>query len=74
MRASMFDSCSFTHQFKLNFEETKHVAIGHFVSSGDISAGGHLRSLDCYPRGKREEDKGEYLSIFLQHESEYPRC
>ncbi|KAF8646570.1 hypothetical protein HU200_065794 [Digitaria exilis] len=24
----------FTHQFRLNFEETKHVPIGHFVNSG----------------------------------------
>jgi speckle-type POZ protein len=66
----MFDSCSFTHQFKLNYEETKDVAIGHVVSSGDISAGGHLWRFKCYPRGARKEDKGEYLSICLYHESD----
>lgn len=58
----MFDSCSFTHQFKLNFEETKHVAIGHFVSSGDISAGGHLSAT---PVGKEKRTRAStYLSSF----------
>ena len=69
MRASLFDSCSFTHQFKLNYEATKNVAIGHIVSSGDISAGGHLWRIDCYPRWVKEKNKGEYLSIFLSHRS-----
>jgi len=67
--ASMFDHCSFTHQFKLNYEATKNVAIGHIVSSGDISAGGHLWRIDCYPRWVKEKNKGEYLSIFLSHRS-----
>ncbi|CAO2179754.1 unnamed protein product [Urochloa humidicola] len=70
MSASMFDSCSFTHQFKLNFVETKDVAIGHYVSSPDVSAGGHLWRINCYPRGNKKENKGDYLSVFLQHESE----
>ncbi|KAF8646576.1 hypothetical protein HU200_065800 [Digitaria exilis] len=65
-----FDSSSFTYQFKLNFEETKKGAIGHFVSSGEISAGGHLWSIKCFPRGKKNEDKGEYLGVYLHHESE----
>jgi speckle-type POZ protein len=62
----MFDHCSFTHQFKLNFVETKNVAIGDFVSSPDISAGGHLWRINCYPRGNKKEDKGDYLSIFFE--------
>lgn len=66
----MFDSCSFTHQFKINFEETKNADIKHFVSSGDISAGRHLWTIACFPRGGFEEDKGEYLGVFLYHESE----
>ncbi|CAO2207335.1 unnamed protein product [Urochloa humidicola] len=68
---SMFDSCSFTHQFKINLAETKDVAIGHSVSSANISsAGGHLWRIHCYPRGESsEEEKGDYLSVFLQHES-----
>ncbi|KAG2580052.1 hypothetical protein PVAP13_6NG299000 [Panicum virgatum] len=65
----MFDSCSFTHQFKLNYEETKKVAIGHVVSSGEISAGEHLWKIMCNPRGDREENKGEYLSIYRYHAS-----
>ncbi|KAG2585088.1 hypothetical protein PVAP13_6KG356206, partial [Panicum virgatum] len=54
----------------LNYEETRNVAIGHAVSSGDISAGGHLWRVKCYPRGDKEETKGEYLSIYLHHLSE----
>lgn len=70
MRGRLFDSCTFTHQFKLNFKETKNLTIGHVFSSGDISAGGHLWRIKCYPRGNRKEKDGEYLSIFLFHESE----
>nr|TKW11289.1 hypothetical protein SEVIR_6G223600v2 [Setaria viridis] len=44
-----FDSCSFTHQFKLNYEVTNNVAIGESVSSDDISAEGHPWRIDCYP-------------------------
>jgi speckle-type POZ protein len=65
----MFDSCSFTHQFKLNYEETKNVAIGHMVSSQDISSGGHIWRINCFPRGKKE-GKGDYLSVFLELVSE----
>ena len=69
MSTCRFDSCSFTHLFKLNYEETKHVAVGHFVVPGDISAGGHLWRIKCYPRGDKQS-KGEYLSIYLHHLSE----
>nr|CAB3481493.1 unnamed protein product [Digitaria exilis] len=69
MDASVFDTCSFTHQFKLNFEETKSFAIGQVVTSGDISAGGHLWMIECYPCGDNNEDNGEYLGVFLHHES-----
>jgi len=39
----MIDSCSFTHQFKLNFEETKHVAIDQ-----DLAAQWDLDVADPY--------------------------
>ncbi|CAO2207340.1 unnamed protein product [Urochloa humidicola] len=67
---SMFDdSCSFTHQFNLNYEETSNVAIGHLVSSQDIFAGGHLWRINCYPRGPSwtNEQVEQYISIFLMH-------
>ncbi|ONM03126.1 TD and POZ domain-containing protein 3 [Zea mays] len=72
MSDSTFNSC-FTHQFKLNYEDTEKVAIGYSVSSEDILAGGHLWRIVCYPRGDRHEKenkKGECLSMFLRHESE----
>ncbi|KAF8653773.1 hypothetical protein HU200_061889 [Digitaria exilis] len=56
-------------KFKLNFEETKSFAIGQVVTSGDISAGGHLWMIECYPCGDNNEDNGEYLGVFLHHES-----
>ncbi|KAF8653774.1 hypothetical protein HU200_061890 [Digitaria exilis] len=64
----MFNYCSFTHQFKLSFQVTKTFDIGQLVSSGDISAEGHLWRIKCYPRGTKK-DKGDYLSVFLHHQS-----
>ncbi|XP_008666487.1 BTB/POZ and MATH domain-containing protein 1 [Zea mays] len=70
MSDSTFNSC-FTHQFKLNYEDTEKVAIGYSVSSENILAGGHLWRIGCYPRGDHgKENKGECLSMFLYHESE----
>ena len=66
----MFDYCSFTHQFMLNYEETRNVAIGHAVSSGDISAGGHLWRVKCYPRGDKEETKLGRVPVHLPPSSE----
>ncbi|GJN15672.1 hypothetical protein PR202_gb02608 [Eleusine coracana subsp. coracana] len=63
MSTNMFDS-SFT-QFKLEYPEKK-LAIGACKSSEDISAGGHLWRIDCYPRGEINEPNGEYVSVFLK--------
>ncbi|WVZ92075.1 hypothetical protein U9M48_038169 [Paspalum notatum var. saurae] len=60
----MVDSC-FT-QFKLDYSKTKDVPIGNFVSSEDLSAGGHLWRIHCYPRGNKVENNGDCLSIFLK--------
>ncbi|KAJ1269252.1 hypothetical protein BS78_07G196700 [Paspalum vaginatum] len=65
---SMFESC-FMHQFRLSYSETESAAIGHLVSSEEISAGGHLWRFDCYPRGLIWTN-GEYLSIFLRRVSD----
>ncbi|KAF8646577.1 hypothetical protein HU200_065801 [Digitaria exilis] len=68
--ASMFDYFCSTHQFKLNYEETKNLAIGEDVLSGDISAGGHIWRVICFPRGEEDNKanwpNSEYLSIFLK--------
>ncbi|KAJ1269250.1 hypothetical protein BS78_07G196500 [Paspalum vaginatum] len=69
MSASMFESC-FMHQFRVSYSATEAVAIGHLVSSEEISAGGHLWRFDCYPRGISKHDNGEYVSIFLCRVSE----
>ncbi|TVU04977.1 hypothetical protein EJB05_48124, partial [Eragrostis curvula] len=59
----MVNSC-FT-QYKLNYSE-KNLAVGEFLHSENISAGGHLWRIRCYPHGFQKEDKGEYISLYLQ--------
>ncbi|CAN6181161.1 unnamed protein product [Urochloa humidicola] len=66
MSASM-DSCSFTHQFKINLAE--NITIMYSVSSEDIFAGGHLWRINCYPLGGLM-GTGEHIAIFLSHLSE----
>ncbi|RLN03013.1 hypothetical protein C2845_PM13G23040 [Panicum miliaceum] len=51
--------------FKLDYSETKNLAIGQRVSSESFSAGGHLWKISCYPRGDRREHNGEYVSILV---------
>ncbi|CAO2162697.1 unnamed protein product [Urochloa humidicola] len=52
-------------EFRLDYSETKNIAIGDSVCSDDISAGGHLWRIRCYPRGGRD-DSGEYVAIYLE--------
>ena len=60
---AMFDSC-FT-RFKLDYDGTKSLGIGD-AASRDVSVGGHRWRIDCYPRGYRAEDNGEYVSLCLE--------
>ncbi|KAJ1269249.1 hypothetical protein BS78_07G196400 [Paspalum vaginatum] len=73
------DSC-FTHQFKIIYSETQPVVLegyhlgpnlvgSNFVSSNQISAGGHLWRFQCYPHGSGKSD-GEYVSIYLARVNE----
>ncbi|KAL6661092.1 hypothetical protein ACP70R_000476 [Stipagrostis hirtigluma subsp. patula] len=66
--ATMFDSC-FT-QIKFSYSETESLAVGEFISSGDILVGGHLWRIHCYPRGLKTQDNYEYVCIFLELVSE----
>jgi speckle-type POZ protein len=50
------------HEFKLNYEDMKDLAIGDEVFSDAFSAGEHLWKFGCSPR---RDDKGEYISIFV---------
>ena len=61
---AMFDSC-FT-RFKLDYAGTKSLGIGDAAASRDVSVGGHRWRIDCYPRGYRAEDNGEYVSLCLE--------
>ncbi|CAO2207319.1 unnamed protein product [Urochloa humidicola] len=55
-------------EFKLHYSdpERNDFAVGHAVSSKFISAGGHLWLIHCYPRGDQEEDRGQYVSMYLE--------
>ncbi|CAL5001071.1 unnamed protein product [Urochloa decumbens] len=55
-------------EFRLDYSETKNIAIGDSVISDYISAGGHLWRIICYPRGFNKDVNGEYVSIFLEVE------
>ncbi|GJN15683.1 hypothetical protein PR202_gb02619 [Eleusine coracana subsp. coracana] len=60
----MWDSC-FT-ELKLDYEATKNLGIGNVVMSDEISAGGDIWRIHCYPHGLKQADKGVYLSLFLR--------
>ncbi|KAL6644501.1 hypothetical protein ACP70R_016109 [Stipagrostis hirtigluma subsp. patula] len=53
-------------EFKLDYSGTKNLAIGDVVYSDNISAGGHIWRIHCYPHGYKKTDNGEYLSIYLE--------
>jgi hypothetical protein len=52
-------------KFKLDYLGTSTFAIGDSVSSDVIPAGGPCWRINCYPRGKKTEDHGAYVSMFL---------
>ena len=52
-------------ELKFDYSETKDLPVGHEIISEVFSAGGHLWSVHCFPRGLKEEHKGEYVSIYL---------
>ncbi|XP_048544801.1 BTB/POZ and MATH domain-containing protein 3-like [Triticum urartu] len=62
-RTTVVDSASL--EFTVNYEQTKHLAIGKSVHSDYISAGGHDWKIHCYPRGWVKANNGRYLSIYL---------
>ncbi|CAO2192157.1 unnamed protein product [Urochloa humidicola] len=55
-------------EFKLHYSdpETNNLTVGDAVSSEFISAGGHHWMIHCYPRGNLMEDRGQYVSMYLE--------
>ncbi|KAL6661114.1 hypothetical protein ACP70R_000498 [Stipagrostis hirtigluma subsp. patula] len=53
-------------EFELDYAATKNLAIGDVVLSNEISAGGHIWRVGCYPHGDADVNNGEYLSPFLR--------
>ncbi|CAL5013626.1 unnamed protein product [Urochloa decumbens] len=53
-------------RFKLDYEQTQHLAIGDVVSSKNFSAGDYMWKINCYPRGVDIDGKNEHLSLYVQ--------
>jgi speckle-type POZ protein len=53
-------------EFKLDYARKRDLAVGDLFESEDISVGGHRWRIQCYPRGDREEEQGQYVSMFLE--------
>ncbi|PVH37199.1 hypothetical protein PAHAL_6G269700 [Panicum hallii] len=65
----MMDSTSAVVEFKVNYEQTKHLDAGEAVHSDAFPAGGHMWRINYYPRGNRgieEANDGSHLSIFVE--------
>ncbi|KAF0898145.1 hypothetical protein E2562_001793 [Oryza meyeriana var. granulata] len=60
----MFTGCFVP--FVLDYSETKNLAIGDAVCSDDISAGGHLWRIECYPHGVTAVQERMYVSLYLR--------
>ncbi|KAL6644505.1 hypothetical protein ACP70R_016113 [Stipagrostis hirtigluma subsp. patula] len=53
-------------EFKVNYEQTKDLAINKAIHSDTFSAGGHMWRINCFPRGTKEFEQGNYLSIYVE--------
>ncbi|KAF8653759.1 hypothetical protein HU200_061875 [Digitaria exilis] len=60
-RRRTIDSAS--HEFRIDYEQTKDMAKGDVIHSDAFSAGGHTWRLNCYPHG---DEDGNCLSVFVQ--------
>lgn len=54
------------HEFRVDYEQAKHLAIGAAVHSDAFSAGGHMWRLNLYPRGISQSDNGLYVSLYFE--------
>jgi speckle-type POZ protein len=53
------------HEFRVDHEQTKHLAAGTLVSSDAFPAGGYMWRVKYFPQGFTEAEKG-YVSIFFE--------
>ncbi|KAF6993071.1 hypothetical protein CFC21_010011 [Triticum aestivum] len=57
-------------QFRLDYEQIKHLSVNQVISSDVVSVGQHMWRIDCYPRGLEkhsDKDNGNYVSLYLRH-------
>ncbi|CAL5001037.1 unnamed protein product [Urochloa decumbens] len=54
------------HEFRVDYEQAKHLAVGAAIHSDAFSAGGHMWRVNLYPRGINESDNGQYVSVYFE--------
>ncbi|CAL4934337.1 unnamed protein product [Urochloa decumbens] len=57
---------SASHEFRVDYEQAKHLAVGAAIHSDAFSAGGHMWRVNLYPRGINESDNGQYVSVYFE--------
>ncbi|KAL6644503.1 hypothetical protein ACP70R_016111 [Stipagrostis hirtigluma subsp. patula] len=57
---------SAVHEFRVDYEQAKQLAIGKAMYSEPFSAGAHMWRVYCYPRGRLKICAAEHLSIFAK--------
>ncbi|TKW11283.1 hypothetical protein SEVIR_6G223200v4 [Setaria viridis] len=62
---------SASHEFRIDYEQTKHIDTVEAIHSDAFSAGGYMWRLDCYPYGDGECDDDDYLSVFFELLTEF---
>ncbi|CAO2179742.1 unnamed protein product [Urochloa humidicola] len=69
----MMDSASAVVEFKVNYEQSKHLPAGQAIKSDDISVGGQVWRINFYPRGAYEIPgmSNDHFSIFLERKINY---
>ncbi|RCV31909.1 hypothetical protein SETIT_6G215800v2 [Setaria italica] len=67
---TMMDSASAVVEFKVNYEQTKHLPAGQAIKSDPISVGGQVWRINFYPRGAYEiaAISNDHFSIFLERQ------
>ncbi|CAO2173310.1 unnamed protein product [Urochloa humidicola] len=53
-------------EFRVDYEQAKHLAVGAAIHSDAFSAGGHMWRVNLYPRGISESDNGQYVSVYFE--------
>ncbi|KAJ3704610.1 hypothetical protein LUZ61_008315 [Rhynchospora tenuis] len=55
------------HEFKIvGYSSSKGIGVGKYITSEMFTVGGHHWCLRYYPDGYEKDDRGEYVSVFIE--------